>query len=230
MSACWASIFRPGWRLRSRKLLSRADSGPALAAAPMDAATALQCGVQLRRNLSPSAHGLVCRGIQIPDRKVRPFDATRLHRLAELGHAQHLELVVFDQAQDGVGTPSLDRVQVEIKVSIPCGAKDTLAFLAGTKRDAQSPVSEGHVINAQGVCDARSNQSRLLLVSIRFDTRLGVRQFRTYEPSGWVVTWCYSIKITFEQGLRDHVSFRFAEQSEALAACAALTGGETKRM
>jgi hypothetical protein len=93
------------------------------------------------------------------------------YRLAELGHAQHLEFVVLDQAQDGLGTPSLDRVHIEIKVSIPRGAKDTVAFLAGKKRDAQPSVSEGQVINAQGVGDARPNQSRLLLISNRFDTR-----------------------------------------------------------
>jgi hypothetical protein len=68
---------------------------------------------------------VVCGGVQISNRKVEPVDAARLHRLAELWHAQHLEFVVFDQAQDGVGTPSLDRVHVEIQVSIPCGTKDT---------------------------------------------------------------------------------------------------------
>ena len=91
---------------------------------------------------------------------------------AGLWHAQHLEFVVLDQAQDGAGTPSLDRVHVEIKVSIPRGAKDTVAFLSGTKRDAKPSVSEGQVINAQGVGGARSNQSRLLLISIRFDFKL----------------------------------------------------------
>ena len=50
-----------------------------------------------------------------------------------------------------------------------------------------------------------------------FNTRSVVRQFRTYGRLGWVVTWCNSIKFTFEQELRDHVSFRFAEQSEAFA-------------
>lgn len=113
-----------------------------------DVAVALQYTMQLSGERSPCVHGVVCGGVQIPDGKVEPVDAARLHRLTELGHAQHLELVVFDKAQDGARTSSLDRVQVEIKVSIPCGTKDTLTFLSGTKRDAQSAVSEGQVINA----------------------------------------------------------------------------------
>jgi len=161
---------------------------------------------------------------------VEPVDAPRLYHLAELWHAQHLEFVVLDQAQDGACTPSLDRVHIEIKVSIPRGTKDTVAFLTGTKRDAEPSVSKGQVINAQGVGNARSNQSCLLLVSIRFDIRSWMRQFRTYPPLGWVVTCSYSIKITFEQRLKDHVSFRFAEQSEALTACATPKCGETKRV
>ena len=149
----------------------RAGAAEATAAMHDNATAALQCAMQLSRKGGPPLHGVVCGGVQIRDRKVEPVDTPRLHGLAELGYAQHIEFVVLDQAQDGVGTPSLDRVHVEIKVSIPRGAKDTVAFLAGTKRDAQPSVSEGQVINAQGVGDTRSNQSRLLLISIRFDTR-----------------------------------------------------------
>ena len=125
--------------------------------------------------------------------------------------------MVLDEAQGGVGTPSLDRVHVEIKVSIPRGAKHTVALLSGTKRDAQPSVSKRQVINAQGVGDARPNQSRLLLISVRFDVNPRMRHFRTYPPEAWVVTCGYSGKTLPEQGLRDHVSFRFAEQSEACA-------------
>lgn len=66
---------------------------------------------------------------------------------ASFFYAQHLELVDFDRAKDGVGTPSLDRIQVEIKVSFPYAAKDALAFLTGTKRHAQSAISDARVIN-----------------------------------------------------------------------------------
>src|SRR6056297_2359260 len=83
-----------------RQHQSRDSAGAAKATAAMhdNAAATLQCAMQLSGKGGPSLHGVVCGGVQIPNRKMEPVDTPRLHRLTELGGAQHLEFVVFDQA------------------------------------------------------------------------------------------------------------------------------------
>ena len=158
-----------------------------------NAAAALQYAMQLSGERSPCVHGVVCGGVQIPDWKVEPVDAAQLHRLAELWHAQHLEFVVLDQAQDGVGTPSLDRVHVEIKVPIPRGAKDTVAFLAWAKGQTELTVANWQAVDAKGVGYAVTKQALYFLCRFELKLLLGCVTFGRIR--NWVTRSCQELRL-----------------------------------
>jgi len=87
-----------------------------------------------------------------------------------------------------------------IKVSIPRGAKDTVAFCRD-KTDARRPFSRGAGHHAQGVGDVSfETESCLLLVSIRFVSRSCDASFPDCNPPlGGLYLQLFHKEFTLEQ-------------------------------
>ena len=126
-------------------------------------AAIFQDAMKLGRQRAPARHGLRRWHIQIGDRDVMPVHPACPCRIAKTRDRKQIELSVLDQGQDRFRPPGLDHIQINIQISVPSRAKDTVAFLAWAKGQAEMTVANRQAVDSKGVGYAVTKQALYFL-------------------------------------------------------------------
>jgi len=121
---------------------------------------------QLRAREGPGRFEVMVRRVQVADRQMAPLQAGLTHPLAKAGRAQAGELLRFDQGDDDGRPPGDDHRQVGLKVPSPSSSEIAGALLPGGQGHADAAQSRADGVNSQGMGLTRSDQERLLLLTV----------------------------------------------------------------